>query len=284
VVLAYGSNNTLNNLLVAVMRINDSVSVADMGANITVSDTQTNTWVYAGTFATGTTALGERYAMFYVQQSKAGANTVTASVTPGTGTINWDFIIAEYSGVGAAPVPQGFSTETSVSASGLLGNLHTRRTNALLLAFYANYTANTLTFTPGTGWTNRANANGNTVLLDGLAGTLGTYQNTCGFSASIGWAGAIAAFQTIVSSNSGNVGRPGVTVNYSGTASGSVVSDASGNYTIPNLANGSYTVTPAPATGLTFTPASQNVTVSNGNILALNFTPSGGGGDLEFKI
>ncbi len=70
---------------------------------------------------------------------------------------------------------------------------------------------------------------------------------------------------------SAGAGLSGVTVNYSGTASGSVTTDSTGSYTISNLANGTYTITPT-KTGYTFTPVSQDVTVNNNNVTNVDFT------------
>jgi hypothetical protein len=69
----------------------------------------------------------------------------------------------------------------------------------------------------------------------------------------------------------GNTGVGGVTISYSGAASGSVTSDGSGNYTIANLLDGSYTLTPSKI-GYTFSPTSANETVSGANITGVNFT------------
>lgn len=69
----------------------------------------------------------------------------------------------------------------------------------------------------------------------------------------------------------GNTGTPGVTVAWSGTASGSVVSDGSGNYVTSALGPGSYTITPT-LSGFSFTPASQLEVVSGTNITGVNFT------------
>src|SRR3984893_10122860 len=63
----------------------------------------------------------------------------------------------------------------------------------------------------------------------------------------------------------------GVAVALSGASTGSVTTDASGNYTFGGLSNGSYTVTPS-KTGYTFAPANQAVTVSNANVATINFT------------
>ena len=63
----------------------------------------------------------------------------------------------------------------------------------------------------------------------------------------------------------------GVTVTLSGAATATAQTDSSGNYTFPNLLNGSYTITPSKA-GVTFTPASLPITVSGGNVAGANFT------------
>jgi hypothetical protein len=70
---------------------------------------------------------------------------------------------------------------------------------------------------------------------------------------------------------SGNDGASGATVSYSGQASGSVVADNGGNFTIPGLINGTYTITPS-LPGRTFTPTSQNVTIASANVTGVNFT------------
>jgi hypothetical protein len=83
---------------------------------------------------------------------------------------------------------------------------------------------------------------------------------------------------------SGNAGAPSATVSYSGTASGSVTSDGSGNYTL-NLPNGSYTITPSKS-GRLFNPTSKNVTVSGANLMGVNFTDgvAGSGDGIQVEI
>jgi hypothetical protein len=75
---------------------------------------------------------------------------------------------------------------------------------------------------------------------------------------------------------SGNAGVAAATVSYTGTASGHVTADGSGNYSITGLAAGSYTVTPSLA-GYTFSPTSQNETITSSNITNVNFTASSSG-------
>ncbi len=65
-------------------------------------------------------------------------------------------------------------------------------------------------------------------------------------------------------------GGAGATVFLTGTASGSVTANASGVYSFPAVANGSYTVTPSHA-GFSFTPVSSAVTVNGSNVTA-NFS------------
>jgi len=71
----------------------------------------------------------------------------------------------------------------------------------------------------------------------------------------------------LVSTSTG-VGISGVTVS-SGAAS--TTTDSAGNFSIPNLANGSYTLTPS-RSGYTFSPVTRTATVSGANVSAQNFT------------
>jgi hypothetical protein len=67
---------------------------------------------------------------------------------------------------------------------------------------------------------------------------------------------------------SGDV-QAGVTVE--ADAAHSAITDASGNYTIGGLVDGTYTVTPS-LTGYTFTPASRDITVNGANENGVDFT------------
>jgi hypothetical protein len=73
---------------------------------------------------------------------------------------------------------------------------------------------------------------------------------------------------------SGTVGgdaASGVTLTLSGSGSGTVVSDSSGQYSFANLSNGTYTVTPS-LSGYTFSPASSPVTIADAEVTSINFT------------
>jgi uncharacterized repeat protein (TIGR01451 family) len=61
------------------------------------------------------------------------------------------------------------------------------------------------------------------------------------------------------------------TVTVSGAASFNTIADASGNYSLTQLPNGTYTVTPT-KNGCSFTPSNQPVTINGANASGINFT------------
>jgi hypothetical protein len=81
---------------------------------------------------------------------------------------------------------------------------------------------------------------------------------------------ATVTMPTATYSISGNAGTSSATIT---AGSASAQSDASNNYTISGLANGTYSVTPTKS-GCTFSPASTSVTVNGGNVSSINFTAS----------
>jgi hypothetical protein len=84
---------------------------------------------------------------------------------------------------------------------------------------------------------------------------------------------------TATYSISGSAGTPGATVT-AGTAN--ALSDASNNYSITGLANGTYTVTPTKS-GCTFSPASLSVTVNGANVTGQNFIATCSSGTTLFS-
>jgi len=70
--------------------------------------------------------------------------------------------------------------------------------------------------------------------------------------------------------DAGNLAIAGVTVGRTGSAT-TVLTSASGEYTLTGVPAGTYTVTPTKA-GCTFNPATRSVTVTNANVTAQNFT------------
>ncbi|MCU1224398.1 MAG: hypothetical protein JWQ42_2491 [Edaphobacter sp.] len=69
----------------------------------------------------------------------------------------------------------------------------------------------------------------------------------------------------------GGAGGAGATVSLTGAATASTTADASGVFGFSGLSNGNYTLTPSSA-GATYTPAVQNVTISNAHSLGVTFS------------
>src|SRR5271166_642383 len=65
-------------------------------------------------------------------------------------------------------------------------------------------------------------------------------------------------------------GGPNATITLSGSSTGVVTADGSGNYSFPGLADGAYSVTPS-QTGYAFTPGVQPVAVNGADVLAVAF-------------
>jgi beta-glucanase (GH16 family) len=140
----------------------------------------------------------------------------------------------------------------------------------------------------GGGTTN----NGDVIRLQASGTSLSVYRNgiiiktitdstySSGFPGFYAYAGTtlsnvqislFAAGNTPIASITGNCGVGGATVSYSGTASGSVKADVQGNFTISDLANGSYTITPSKS-AYSFSPASSSQSFSGTLVSGVNFT------------
>ena len=255
--LAFAGPNVAGNLLICVFRGQNT-------GPTTVSDTNLNNWLRA----TGHVNGGGGIEIWYAANCKVGANTVTALFALG-------LVIAEYSGLLTASVLDqvqsaiGSSAGYSVAAVSSLAN-----PDELLIGGVSNESANFLTDTSSGSFTDEANDNGNVFFADRIvASATGPYTYGGTLSSSVSWAAAIATFKAPASTHSisGNAGVAGATVAWTGTASGSTTADGSGNYTIPSLADGPYTITPS-KTGYTFAPISQNETVAGADITGVNFT------------
>src|SRR5579863_804470 len=129
-----------------------------------------------------------------------------------------------------------------------------------------------LTPTGDTYWVQMQNSptpnSGTTVTINDTAPTGDRYNlSICEILPSTGGASTFTL--------SGNVGPTpglsGVTMTLSGSATATTTTDSSGNYSFPNLLNGSYTVTPSKS-GFTFSPTSLPVTINSANSTTNNFT------------
>jgi carboxypeptidase family protein len=99
------------------------------------------------------------------------------------------------------------------------------------------------------------------VLVSGCSGTVGSTQATTPPQLTYKISGTITPA----------AGGSGATVTLSGASTGTQTADSSGNYVFAGLAPGNYAITPGKA-GFTFSPSTQNVTLSNADITAVNFT------------
>ena len=258
--LAFPTNNGAGNLLVVWMYSNIAAS------GFTVQDTN-NGNVYSPVFSAQSDG-SEFFGCFYLANCKAGANTVQWAATGGAFVRG---IIAEYSGVATSSPLDG----TPVIAHTTSATMTTLTANDLLLGLSVGQTATAA----GTGYTIRENAGSGSLALEDNTGPPFVANSAGSNSASITGTAfigsfAIAAFKAAVTTHSisGSAGVAGATVAWTGTASGSTTADGSGNYTIPSLADGSYTVT-ASKTGYTFTgptPANPQV-VSGADLTGVNF-------------
>jgi len=80
---------------------------------------------------------------------------------------------------------------------------------------------------------------------------------------------------TISGTITGNGGDPlaGVIVELSGDDSSTATTDTHGNYSFPNLTNGTYTLTPS-ITGHSFAPSTREVKIDNADSPSINFVAS----------
>jgi hypothetical protein len=178
----------------------------------------------------------------------------------------------------------GTSYLITISNPGGAGNVHItlRGPNGALIVEVLNLTitAGDVFFFSAVGSTFTVTHNGSTIIsqTDTQADNDGTLFLSLFPNASLTDA-AITNFSagsvTATFSISGNAGVASALVSYSGTSTGSVTADGSGNYTISGLADGNYTITPSLA-GYTFSPTSQNETLSGSNVSGVDFTATPG--------
>ena len=241
----------------------------------------------------------------------AGPSTITAgrgsilsySFSGGMGSINQG--VGAVTSGGTSNVAPAISTTYTLTVINTAGNSATANTTVTVVAapVITSFTAMPPSIVSGQSTTLTANFTGGTGVVDNGVGTVSsgvgattspssTRTYTLTVTNAAGTA-VTAAINVVVNNSAGysisgriadaaNVGVPAVTVTYTGSTSGSVSTDTSGNYTITGLANGSYVLTPA-KTGCTFNPTSTTVLVNGANLTGKNFSeasgsPSPGGG------
>jgi len=180
VTLAYGSNNTANNLLLAIVS-------AQGGTPSTPTDTAGNTWVQIG--STQPYNGNDNTKLFYVAQAKAGANTVSAAYTGTRGYLG----ILEFSGGAASPLDTstpGAGAGTTAAAGPIVP-----AAAGELLVLLMTEGGGGLNWTQGGSYTLAWNGTGRFQMAQYLlSAPAGGQSSSMTMSAGVSWGGFLAAF------------------------------------------------------------------------------------------
>ena len=281
--LQYPSNVQIGDLLITAWRRGATGSITD------VHDDQNGvgkpwTIVYDAFDSGGPSSIWGGWAYLFSTVTSSTHPTVTVT---GSGVGNGLIVIGAYRGpslfrLASAAGTTGAPTPVSPAITALAGDL--------LIGVCGVNTSTALTAGSGYVLREKSNLSGTTffsAIEDNLSAAGGSITASFTATGSGTTTAGIGAFNGFAPQYtvSGSAGIAGATITYSGTASGSVTADASGNFVIPNLYSGSYTVTPS-LPGQVFSPSSQNVNVVSANVTGINFTAVavlGGAGIQAFR-
>jgi hypothetical protein len=196
--------------------------------------------------------------------NEANGSFLGAAARTNTSGVATSYRLVLFGGTGAGA---GLAIQSWVSAVA---------TNLLVLAFTISPNDTLMAVLIGTSylvyWNDYLIANVSTSsIASGAAGfelAAASSVTNAGISAWSG--GSLQAAPAITFSISGHAAA-GALISYSGTASGSVTADGSGNYAISGLTPGTYTITPS-LTGFTFSPASATEIYAGSDVTGVNFT------------
>jgi len=213
--LAFTSTNSAGNWIGVAIRAGSS------GDTLTVSDANGNVYRKAVQFnVTVDQPAGDTLAIFYAENIKAGANTITVASSIAT-TLR--FAILEYAGVALMNSLDGSAATQGTSATPTSGPVTTTAAGDLLLAAIAS--ANGRTFTAGGGYViqDRVPAAPNTKLVaeHQIQAAAGTASATAALSASDNWGAALAAFRPAGNNGGGDTQSPTTPTSLAATASSS---------------------------------------------------------------
>ena len=284
-----GYNQVVGNLIVVAVSCYDTPF--DGGGAPTISDLAGNTWTAGTRYSVGV----NRTVQFFWAENCLGnaGNRIDATFGAGTtyfGTIcAWDIsnaaLTSSHCGEAMGWQPATVTSPIATGAGAGSSNLTTTKANALILAFGVQgdfSTAGTRTAQTSPAYTQDGvdwgsgnddliyEHRGVTAIQTGAVVNYNTTDTASG-GVIVAEAFADATQPALTHSISGSAGVAGATVSWTGTASGSTTADGSGNYTIPSLADGSYTITPT-KTGYSFSPTNSAQTVSGADITGVNFT------------
>jgi len=187
--LAFVSANTAGNWIAVCIRAGTSSS-----QGFTVTDSNSNTYRQATQIGFAAAGAGVTLAIYYAENIKGGANTITVSDTV-SGPLR--FAILEYSGVATANSLDVTAVAQGTSTSPNSGNMSTTASGDLLLG--AIVTTNAAVFTAGSGYTIEESvpAEPNTKLIteDQVQAAAGAASASASLAASDNWGAALAAFK-----------------------------------------------------------------------------------------
>lgn len=199
--VAYPSNNTLGNLLIAV------VACGNTGlANIAVTDTAGNVWTKLDTETLNTQSTSQ---FWYVQQCKAGANTVTGHDTTGNSTVT-NLLIGEYQSgtTGFHLALDAHAVASNFTSTPASPNCTTTVNNDLLIGWTGNVSGTAITAGLIGGSTALVQeSQSNTLAFEdgnGQANTAGSNSATFGGSQTV-WSCGIAAFKVVANGGGGSI-------------------------------------------------------------------------------
>jgi len=212
--LAFNSANTAGNFIAVAIRGGLSNSQV-----FTVKDSNSNTYKQAKQIGSSGSAVTS--AIYYAENIKAGANTITVTMTV-SGPLRID--ILEYSGVATSNSLDATAAATTTSTSPNSGNLTTAANGDLLLGLVA--TADSTTFTAGTGYTIRdfvpVEPNTKLITEDQIQATAGTASASATLNPSSNWGAILAAFKA-AGGTGGGAGTPATVSATAGTPQSTTV-------------------------------------------------------------
>src|SRR5258708_17883565 len=212
--LAFNANNTAGNWIAVCIRAGSSSSQV-----FTVSDSNGNTYRQAVQF--GQTVAKNTLGIFYSENIKGGANTITVSDTV-SGILR--FAILEYSGVATSNSLDVIAAAQGTSASPSSGNVTTTVSGDLLLGTILTF--NPASFAAGSNYTieERVPAEPNTKLIaeDQIQLTAGMASAGASLTASDNWAAGLAAVQAA----GGKAGTPSSIAATAGTPQSATINTA----------------------------------------------------------
>jgi len=185
----FGSNNTVGNLIIAVVRMSTS------SQTVAVSDRTGN--VFADAVAQTQTTDGHQIHIFYAKNILSGANTVTASFS-GTNNHPW-LAIYEYSGLSTTnPLDQTAKAQGSGTAVSTAATPTTSSANELVFAAAGLPSGYSGTVTAGTPYTLQLQDTGTSrsATEAAFATSSGSFAGTFTLSSSANWSAAISTFTT----------------------------------------------------------------------------------------